>query len=393
MIDMSLRSAFHTIVPAALVLLVTCGLLPSGAAAALFLQGEDVIGPDGIVICVNEIRRTPFTGGLGTGVKQDKVEIQLTFVNTGTRSFSVDPLNDYSLRLGGTYAPSPMENPDCLARPFDMSPGTQSRGTLCFTVDAADTVAPRLVMKNDHVSELAVLCDSDLGRLMEQSASSLPAIDGTVKLVKFLIEAERLEAARGLIEKAVVAFPGDPRISLLQAMVRRRLGDTEGASDAIARIGDTARLEKDDALELARQAFELTQYGVAQKMLEPYAERGSLGDKELLFLARCWYFDRQYDRADKLLTDLYARGFQDSRLFFTLGNICEKRDDWRGALKWWEKAIEADPKYYEAEFNIGVAWYKLDERTQAIDHWRRVLILDPDPETREAAEDAIRSLE
>ncbi|HQG29425.1 MAG TPA: hypothetical protein PLY73_12820, partial [Candidatus Ozemobacteraceae bacterium] len=126
---MSLRSAFRTFVPAALVLLSSCGLFPAAAAAALFLQGEDVIGPDGIVVCVNEFRRTPFTGGLGTGAKQDKVEIQLTFVNTGTRSFAVDPLKDYTLRMSGTYSPAAMENPDCLARPFDMSPGTQSRGT------------------------------------------------------------------------------------------------------------------------------------------------------------------------------------------------------------------------------------------------------------------------
>jgi len=390
---MSLRSAFRTAVPTVLVLLSTCGIFPGVSWAALFLQGEDVIGPEGIVICVNEIRRTPFTGGLGTGAKEDRVEIQLSFVNTGTRVFSIDPLKDCSLRLGGGYSPVVMENTDCLARPFDMSPGTQSRGTLCFKVDAADSAVPHLIMKNDQIAELAVLCDPDLGKLMEQSASSLPPIDGTVKLVKFLIEAERFDAARSLIEKAVAAFPGDPRISLLQAMVRRRLGDTDGATEAISRIGDTARLEKDDALELARQAFELSQYGVAQKMLEPYAESGSLGNKELLFLARCWYFDRQYERAEKLLTDLYARGFQDGTLLFTLGNISEKREDWRGALKWWEKAIELDPKYYEAEFNVGVAWYKLDDREQAIGHWRRVLILNPDSETREAAEDAIKSLE
>lgn len=393
MSGMSVRSIFRYCLLTALVLMNPGSLLCAQFESGLFLQGEDVLGPGGVVISVNETRRQPFTGGLGTAAKQDRIDIQLTFVNTGREVFSVDPLKDYSLRLTGSYAAVVMDSFDCLSKPFNVSPGTQSRGTLCFKVDSSDSTTPRLILSNGRDAELAILCDPELGRLLEKSGASLPDVDGTVKLVKFMIEAERLENARNLADKAVQAYPGEPRVSLLDAMVRRRLGDAEGASEAIARITETQRLDKSDALELARQAFELSQYGVAQKILEPYSGSGSLGNKDMLFLARCWYFDRQYERAERLLTDLYARGFLDSTLFFTLGNILEKRDDWRGALNWWEKAVESDPKYYEAEFNIGVAHFKLDDREQALAHWRRVLILDPDPETREAAEDAIRSIE
>lgn len=390
---MSVRSAFRYCLLTALVLLCPCSAFSAPAAAHLFLQGEDVLGPNGMVISVNETRRTPFTGGLGTAVKQDRVDIQLTFVNTGRQVFTIDPLQDYSLQMNGSYPAVAMDLYDCLSKPFSVSPGTQSRGTLCFKIDSSDSATPRLVLNCGRDSELAILCDPELGRLMEKSSSSLPDVEGTVRLAKFMVEAERFELARSLIEKAVRSYPNEPRISLLDAMIRRRLGDSEGATESIARIGDTPRLEKDDALELARQAFELSQYGVAQKILEPYSGSGNLSDKDMLFLARCWYYDRQYERAEKLLTDLYARGFQDRTQFFTLGNILEKRDDWRGALKWWEKAIELDPNYYEAEFNIGVACFKLDDRAAAIEHLRRVLILDPDRETREAAEDAIRNLE
>jgi len=390
---MFFRGCFRLYFITAVVCIITCGAVRSASGAPMFLQGEDVMGPDGMVISVNEIRRTPFTGGLGGSTKQDRVEIQLTFVNTGRTVFPVDPLHEYSLQIIGSYPSVELDSPSCLAKPFNVNPGTQSRGTLCFRVDSSDAAVPRLIFRRGRDPELTILCDPELGQLFEKSGSAFPEIEGALKLIKFMIEAERLDIAQKLVEKGIEKFPGDARVTLLAAMVKRRLGDSEGATEAVARISENSGLNKDDALELARQAFELSQYSIAQRILEPYAGSDRLSDKDMLFLARCWYFDRQYDLSEKLLTDLNARGFQDRTLFFTLGNLLEKRDDWRGALRWWEKAVELDQNYYEAEFNIGVGHFKLDDRPGAIEHWRRVLLLEPDPDTRQAAEDAIKSLE
>jgi len=390
---MFFRGRFRLYFITALVSIITCGVVHFAFGAPVFLQGEDVLGPDGMVISVNEIRRTPFTGGLGGNSKQDRVEIQLTFVNTGRTVFPVDPLQEYSLQIIGSYPAAELDLPGCIAKPFNVNPGTQSRGTLCFKVDSSDTGVPRLLFRRGRDPEVTILCDAELGQLLEKSDSVYPEIEGALKLIKFLIEAERLELAQKLVAKGLEKYSADARMALLAAMVKRRLGDSEGATEAVARISENPGLNKDDALELARQAFELSQYSIAQRILEPYAVGGRLSDKDMLFLARCWYFDRQYDRSEKLLTDLNARGFQDRTLFFTLGNLLEKREDWRGALRWWEKAVELDPNYYEAVFNIGVGCFKLDDRPGAIEHWRRVLLLGPDPDTRQAVEDAIRSLE
>ncbi|HOY68260.1 MAG TPA: tetratricopeptide repeat protein [Candidatus Ozemobacteraceae bacterium] len=382
----------NTLARAVLVYLLTCAVSAAAWAAPHFLPTEDVIGPDGIVLTVNDVTRQPYTGGLGGG-RQDRIEIQMTFVNTGRKVFPVDPLKEFSIELVGSYPAAQLDTPGCLAAPFNVNPGTQSRGTLCFRVDASETGTPMLRLVRDRDAVLSIRCDMELGRLFEQSANGFPEIEGGLRLIRFMIEAERLEIARDLVEKGLRSYPQDQRMVLLSAMVRRRLGDTEGAAEAVTSIGANASLNREDALELARQAFELSQYGVAQRILEPFATSGNLAEKDLLFLARCWYFDRQYERAERLLTDLHARGYRDRTLYFTLGNLLEKREDWNGALRWWEKSLEVDPTYYEAQFNIGVALLRLDDRSGAVERWRRVLIMDPDPETRQAAEDAIRSLE
>ncbi|HEY9071872.1 MAG TPA: tetratricopeptide repeat protein [Candidatus Ozemobacteraceae bacterium] len=377
---------------AVLVCILACAVSAAAWGAPVFLPGEDVIGPDGIVLTVNDVLRQPYTGGLGGG-RQDRIEIPLTLVNTGRKPFPVDPLKEFAIELVGSYPAVQLDTPGCLSSPFNVNPGTQSRGTLCFRVDAAETGAPLLRLLRDRDAVLSIRCDMELSRLLERASGGFPEIEGGLKLIRFMIEADRLEIARELVEKGLRAYPQDQRMKLLSAMVRRRLGDTEGAAEAVTSIGADAPLGREDALELARQAFDLGQYGVAQRILEPFAASGSLPEKELLFLARCWYFDRQYDRSERLLTDLHARGFRDRTLYFTLGNLLEKREDWNGALRWWEKALEVDPAYYEAQFNIGVALLRLDDRAGAVERWRRVLVMDPDPETRQAAEDAIRSLE
>ena len=128
-------------------------------------------------------------------------------------------------------------------------------------------------------------------------------------------------------------------------------------------------------------------------MLEPLASRQLLEDKDQLFLARCWYFDGKLEQARRLLETIERNGFKDKTLYFTLGNIAEKNDDLPTAITWWEKSVECDPQYAEAMFNIGVGYYKLNRRDQAVASWKKTLLMNPDAETRKIAEEAVRSLE
>ncbi len=358
-----------------------------------FLLGEDIMGPDGIVVSANRIQREAFTSGLSGGVKQDLIQIDLTIVNTGKTEFPVEPVKEFSLVITGTYPLAEGQGAASLEKPFTVNPGTQSRGTLFFKVPTTETQEiPRLVLsKGDQ--PLEILCDEKLKSFFEKSKATTLDPESALPLARFFCNANRPEEAKKILTLTLSKYPGEPRVILQLGTVERTLGNNDRASDLMANLGPGTGLDREDSLSLARQAFELGQYGMAQDLLENLSSQGKLEDRDHLFLARCWYYNKEYDKSEKLLNSLLNRGMDDKTLFFTLGNIAEKREDWRTAISHWEKALSLDPNYYEALFNAGVGYYKVDEKQRAIDSWKRVLILNPDPQTRQITEDALKSLE
>jgi len=355
-------------------------------------MGEDITGPEGLVISVNQIQRKPYSGGLSATRKLEQVQIQLTFVNAGKNDFQIDPLNDFTLNLSQTYPAVTEKGIDCLDKPFHVNPGTQSRGTLFFKVNADDTIlTPKLVFKQGVVP-LAIVCDEELCDILDKSKTKTLDIDSALKLSKFFIAYERYDEAKKILSPLVDRY-SDPRLNIQMASIEKNFGNQDKAAEYISRIKVDSTLDKDDALSLARQAFDLDQYAICMKVLEPMANQGRLTDKDLIFLARCYYFSGDYDRSGKLLNELQMRGFNDKNLYFTLGSLCEKKKDWKMAISWWEKAYDMDPKYYQALYNIGVAYYKLEDNSKAAEAWRKVLTLSPDAETRDVAEEALKNIQ
>jgi tetratricopeptide (TPR) repeat protein len=362
-------------------------------AAPAFLMGEDVAGPRGLVVAVNQIVRAPFVGGLGTGKKQDLVEINLTLVNTGPRAIPVDPAKEFSLRLEHPYQPVTVPGKTNFDTPFQVHPGTQSRATLFFRVDAEDHKLVPVLEFAQGTHPLRFLCDERLQKALDKSESAPLDPDEALLLARAFLDGDRPHEARKLLLPYLARPVRDPRLLIALAAAEQRRGARDVAADLLRQVGSVRGLSREDALELARQAFESGLYETSRAVLEPLAQTGSLTDSDLLFLARCWYFDGELDRAYQVLLQLDQRGFQHKFLFFTLGNIDEKNDRLVQAINWWERALQVDPNYYEALFNIGVAHYKRDDRQKAIDSWRRVLLLNPDAETRETTEEALRSVD
>lgn len=375
----------------ALLLLLAAGV--AEAETARFFMGEDIHGPDGLLISVNQVQRQAFTGGLSSE-KKEQIEVQLTFVSTGRASIPIDPGKDFTIGFGGTpFPPVAQAGAGSLDRPFTVNPGTQSRGSLVFLVPVGEVRGSPELRFTGAAEPLVVVCDPDLAVLFDKSQAGPLGPDDGLKLGRHLYEAGRYLEARQVLDASLGRAGADPRLLLQMALVEQKLGNQDESRAFLTRISLQARLDLEDALLLARQAFELGEYPLAQRVLEPLAGEAALADKELLLLARVLYYQKEYDRAEKMLQDLQSRGFSDKVLFFTLGNVAEKRDDLNGAMRWWEKAYQADPTYYEALFNLGVGYYKTDDRQKAGEAWRKVLLLNPDPETRQIAEDALHSLE
>jgi len=366
---------------------------PGTAAPTRFFMGEDIIGPRGLLISVNQVVRKAFTSGLNSD-KKEQFEIQMTFVSTGHSPFQIDPLNDFVLAFGEfTFPPISTPQGGCLDRQFTVNPGTQSRGSLFFALPSASAEGVPQLRYTGTPEPLVILCDPDLAGLFEKSRQSPLGADDCLKLSRFLYDAERYVDAKQALESSISGSGSDPRLMLQMAMVDQKLGNPEEARALLTRLGLNSQLDSEDALTLAKQAFEVGQYDLAQKVLEPLAAAGKLGDLELTLLARCLYYSKELDKAERMFNDLQSRGVQNKTIFFTLGNIAEKRDDINSAIKWWEKAFAADPSYYEALFNIGVGYFKLDDKKKAAEAWRKVLLLNPDSETRKIAEEALGNIE
>ena len=70
--------------------LILTMIAAAASAQSMFLMGEDVVHPSGLILSVNSMQRRPFASGLGVS-RQDEVFINMTFVNTGVSTCRIDP--------------------------------------------------------------------------------------------------------------------------------------------------------------------------------------------------------------------------------------------------------------------------------------------------------------
>ena len=66
------------------------------------------------------------------------------------------------------------------------------------------------------------------------------------------------------------------------------------------------------------------------------------------------------------------------KYYFDRGNDCFDRNDWIEAIENYEKAIELDPKYWQAYYNLGLIYNILKQYNEAITSFTEVINLNPD---------------
>lgn len=352
------------------------------------VMGEDVAGYDGIVLTVNECVKNSISSGLRSQGKMEEIKINLTLVNTGRLSFTVDPLSNFSLDTNKTYAPVATENEAARLQPFEFFPGMQTRLDLIFVVDLDENSLPKLgfELKDNHFK---VICDSRVGQVFDPNARL--SFDEALLSAKSYMEIYRYDEARSILMGLRGQDDTNPFVLMMLSTIEDAQYEPELAAFYLRQI-DLSKLHGAEELkDFAEMAMRLDNPHLVIGALESRFNQGTLDMEQKLLLARAYYMEEYFSEAEYVLMPIISSGVADKLAHFTMGNIFNRKNDLNRAIHQWEMAIDADPQYAEAYYNIGVAYYKKQDVGRARDYWRKVLINNPDSETLMAAEDALRA--
>lgn len=367
-------------------------MLASGLAFAqtAFVIGEDVLHPSGLVLTVNSISRNEFKSGFGSQGKQDEIFINLTLVNTGSKTFRVDPLQDFVLELTQRFQPQGDKDGRATKEPFNVFPATQSRVDLYFRVDSAQKAVPVLSFSLQD-SYVRIFCDPELEKLMQKSEeASLPG-DEAVRLAQIFIDSGRFAAAEKIVRAALELEPGHTRLLMQMASIEDANYNRESAAACLRQINTASITTVEEAYAVARMAVSLGFYSLAVAVLEPLETVGRLTNEQKVLLARAYYYEDQTDAAARIIVPVIDSGQADAIAYFTYANLLDKQGELDRAIENWQRAVELSPDYAEAHFNLGVGYFKMQRTEKARECWEKVLLLKPDSETLRAAEDALKA--
>ena len=359
----------------------------------VFFIGEDIIHPKGMIIAVNEISRKPYTEGLGNSIQKEDLILNLTMVNNGSYDQTVRLLDDFSLDMGvHHYKPLEDEFSRVKVNSINIGAGTQSRINLTFRVTAGEKDAPELIFNFDN-NKVRIVCDEQLGKIVSEGSVSFASKDDVAKAAKILVDAGRLTAAKGLCESILTQNPYDSKFLLLMAKIYNSVEDEEQTAYFLKKIDVTRMNSVDEAEEAAIMANSVGYSDVAVSILSAFDNAGLLNDDQKSLLARSYYYENQLQPAINILNRLFSSGYSKPKAYFTMGNILNKSMDYEQAVYYWEKAVDGDPEYSEALFNIGVGYYKLGNVNKAREYWNKVISSNPDSSTMAAAEEALKGTE
>ncbi|MCD4813656.1 O-antigen ligase family protein [bacterium] len=95
-------------------------------------------------------------------------------------------------------------------------------------------------------------------------------------------------------------------------------------------------------------------------------------------LGMTYFGRRNYDDFVKIVDKLAVfNTVEASKLVFSAGNQLYNINDLGGCKTYYGKALEINPDYVEAHFNLGVTLARMGSEKEAIAHWQQALVLKP----------------
>lgn len=83
---------------------------------------------------------------------------------------------------------------------------------------------------------------------------------------------------------------------------------------------------------------------------------------------------------------------QDAVDHYNLGGACASREDFERAIACWREALRMDPSLCEAEFNIALAYERMNDLAKARKHFKHYRETATDPEEKQAVENHLAEM-
>ncbi|MGH7491868.1 MAG: tetratricopeptide repeat protein [bacterium] len=112
---------------------------------------------------------------------------------------------------------------------------------------------------------------------------------------------------------------------------------------------------------------------------------GSKAAKAMLLLAQIAIIERDYDRADSILHAIVPQPSSSAAVLNDLGVLRFERNDWDGAVRYFEAAIRADAKLKEARYNFALAKGRIGANEEAIQALNECVKIEHDEGWKNAA--------
>ncbi len=110
----------------------------------------------------------------------------------------------------------------------------------------------------------------------------------------------------------------------------------------------------------------LKPYAVLLIMLLANLTGYALGQRDNVFKANKAYSDGAYSNAVDLYKKVVAAGYESPELFYNLGNAYFKLNDYANAILWYERAKRIDPGNEDIDFNLNVANTKISDKIEPL---------------------------
>ncbi|MEM9531967.1 MAG: tetratricopeptide repeat protein [Pseudomonadota bacterium] len=230
-------------------------------------------------------------------------------------------------------------------------------------------------------------------RLLEQLRDD-PGV-GTAaagELGLLLLAAGQAQAARQQLEQALAAQPAASRLYHALAAARRQAGDVAGAREALRQAGAGAARFADPLVDEMRRwsqsySFYMSQGLLAARSGDLKAARSLLqraydanpdSPEVMVNLARVLESAGELSEAEALLETLIQTQPTHAPGWFNRGVLHELAQDDAAALTHYEKALEHDPRLFQAELLAAAAALRLKRYPAAARHYGAASALRPE---------------
>lgn len=196
--------------------------------------------------------------------------------------------------------------------------------------------------------------------------------------------------------RTFVRVPGQ-ELELWSGQLQLSFDATEAVTLAAKDNGAGERRRRAEAEQWFQRGLELEQQGAAfDDVVEAYRNACEMDGKSagafvnlgtIYFNARMWRESEKYYRLALEADPTYPLAH------FNLANLCDERGDRLKAFQHYEEAVRLKPGYADAHYNLALLYQSAGQTMKALKHWRTYLRLDPASAWAEIARRELKKLQ